>query len=302
LRVPFLLSLNVQSTMLEPAASVFRILAELDASQDVVLSFAMGFPAADIAECGPMVWGYGERAKTAVNALHREIVERRAQWRLDILEPLPAVQLALQLAEDTDRPVVIADTQDNPGAGGDSNTTGMLHALLAAQAGRRFPGQVAFGLLFDPAGAQAAHAAGLGAELRMEVGAQVPTWGGRMSDPPVRGVFRVRALSDGDVLLKGPMFRNSRIALGPSACVDIEGIQVIVVSGKSQLLDRELYRFVGIEPECMKVLVNKSSVHFRADFTPIASSILVAKAAGPVAAVPAELPWTKLPPGMAPAP
>jgi microcystin degradation protein MlrC len=47
------------------------------------------------------------------------------------------------------------------------------------------------------------------------------------------------------------------------------------------------------------VLVNKSSVHFRADFAPIASHILVAKAPGPMAADPADLPWTRLPASMA---
>ena len=35
--------------------------------------------------------------------------------------------------------------------------------------------------------------------------------------------------------------------------------------------------------------------HFRADFTPHASQVLVAKAAGPMAADPADLPWRKLP-------
>ena len=64
------------------------------------------------------------------------------------------------------------------------------------------------------------------------------------------------------------------------------------------MLDLDLYRFLGVEPQQMKLLVNKSSVHFRAAFAPIASHILVAKAAGPMAADPGDLPWTKLPPGM----
>jgi microcystin degradation protein MlrC len=50
----------------------------------------------------------------------------------------------------------------------------------------------------------------------------------------------------------------------------------------------------GVNPEAMKVLVNKSSVHFRADFGPIASEILVAKSPGPMAADPGDLPWTRL--------
>jgi microcystin degradation protein MlrC len=48
----------------------------------------------------------------------------------------------------------------------------------------------------------------------------------------------------------------------------------------------------------MKILVNKSSVHFRADFQDIAHAVLVAKAPGPMTADPADLPWTRLAPGI----
>jgi microcystin degradation protein MlrC len=40
----------------------------------------------------------------------------------------------------------------------------------------------------------------------------------------------------------------------------------------------------------MKILVNKSSVHFQADFQAIAEAILVAKAPVPMAADPADFP------------
>jgi microcystin degradation protein MlrC len=196
-------------------------------------------------------------------------------------------------------PVLIADTQDNPGAGGDSNTTGMLHALLAAGAGRRFPQRVALGLLWDARAAAAAHAAGAGREVRLALGAAVPTFSGAPSDPPLEASFTVRALGDGRVVLKGPMAMTPTVELGPCACLEVDGVLVAVASAKAQLLDRELLRHVGIEPEAMKLIVLKSSVHFRADFAPIASVILVAKAAGPMAADPADLPWRKLPAGIA---
>jgi microcystin degradation protein MlrC len=65
------------------------------------------------------------------------------------------------------------------------------------------------------------------------------------------------------------------------------------------MLDLGLFRFLGIEPAAMKLLVIKSSVHFRAAFAPIASHILVARSPGPMAADPADLPWRHLPAGMA---
>jgi microcystin degradation protein MlrC len=59
-----------------------------------------------------------------------------------------------------------------------------------------------------------------------------------------------------------------------------------------------MYRFVGIDPEDQAILVNKSSVHFRADFEPIAEAILVATAPGPMALDAADLPFTRLKPGI----
>jgi len=293
-RLPFLIPLNAQSTWMQPAQALYEQLLALDRESGAVLSFCMGFPASDFDECAPMVWGHGEGTEAAVERLYAAVAEP-TQWRLDILPAREAVAQALALADGAAKPVVIADTQDNPGAGGDSNTTGLLHALVAQGAGRRYPGQVALGLLYDPAAAAAACAAGVGAELDLALGTAVPTFTGQPSDPPLRARCTVRAVSDGRCTLTGPMMRGLSVTLGPSACVDVDGVLVALVSGKKQLLDRELLRMVGIHAERMRLIVVKSSNHFRADFTPHASAVLVAKAAGPMAADPADLPWRHLP-------
>jgi microcystin degradation protein MlrC len=297
LRLPFLIPINAQSTWLQPARDLYDELVSIDRRFGTVTSFCMGFPASDIEECAPMIWSHGREARAAAEALHANAA-RPEPWRDDVLDPGPAVARAMALAADASQPVVIADTQDNPGAGGDSNTTGMLHALLAQGAGRRFPGQVALGLMFDPAAARIAHEAGLGAEVDLGLGTAVPTFSGRPSDPPVNGRFRVQALSDGVCTLTGPMMRGLTVRLGPSTCLEIDGVRVAVVSGKKQLLDRALLRMVGIHPEAMRLIVVKSSNHFRADFQPGASHVIVAKALGPMAADPSDLPWKKLPAGI----
>jgi len=273
-RLPYLISLNAQSTWLQPAKDIYAAMADIDREHACMLSFCMGFPAADFEECGPVLWAYGEepfQAKAAADALNT-LSSPPAQWRMDFL---PA--------------------RDNPGAGGDSNTTGMLHALLQQGAGQRYPQAVALGLLYHPEVAAKACAAGIGADIDVVLGVSVPTYAG-MSDAPLAVRAKVLAVSEGRCVLKGPMMRGMTSQLGASACLDIQGVLVAVVSGKAQLFDREMLRTVGISPEAMKLIVLKSSNHFRADFEPIASQVLVAKAAGPMAADPADLPWRKLSP------
>jgi microcystin degradation protein MlrC len=86
--------------------------------------------------------------------------------------------------------------------------------------------------------------------------------------------------------------------LGPSALIGIEGVRVIVTSRKTQAYDQALFRHLGVEPAEQAILVLKSSVHFRADFEPIAEAVLVAAAPGPVVADPAILPFRHLRPGL----
>jgi microcystin degradation protein MlrC len=292
-RLPFLIPLPTQSTWMQPADACYGHLGELDTADASTPSFCMGFPAADFDECAPTVWAYGERARHSVDALYEQVADPSI-WRLDVLSPEEAVRRALALSGQG--PVVIADTQDNCGAGADSNTTGMLHALRAQQAGQRCPGGVVVGMLFDPEAAERAHAVGIGGHFDGAIGRAVPLWaGGPLTDPPFAGRFTVRALSDGRCTLKGPMMTGMTTDFRASALLECDGLWVAVVSGKSQLLDREMLRMVGVQPEAMRIIVVKSSNHFRADFTPIARAVLVAKAPGPMAADPADLPWRKLP-------
>lgn len=308
-RFPYLIPLNSQSTWLEPAKALYLRLLGLDeqyAAEHATLSFCMGFPAADFAECAPMIWAHADTqaaADAAVDVLFAAASPAR-QWDAGVLDAGAAVAKAMDRASQSDRPVVVADTQDNPGAGGDSNTTGLLRELLKRKAGERFPGGVALGLMFDAEAVQAALKAGVGAQIDIALGEAVPTFTGQLSDPPVQGRFKVERLSDGVAVYKGPMMTGVTAHVGPAACLSIEGIRIAVVSGKAQLLDRELLRMVGIEPEAMKIIVVKSSNHYRADFTPLvadpSTDVITAKAAGPMAADAADLPWKKLPASISP--
>jgi len=195
----------------------------------------------------------------------------------------------MRIAESATRPVVIADTQDNPGAGGDSNTAGMLRALVENRADG-----AALGLMVDPAAAEIAHRAGVGAEVNLTLGGH----SGVEGDVPFEALYTVEQLHPGRFDATGPFYKGAEFNLGPSARVRIGGTRVVLACNKVQMADQAMYRFVGIEPTEAKILVNKSSVHFRADFAPIAEEILVCAAPGPMIADPANLPWRRLRAGM----
>ena len=202
-----------------------------------------------------------------------------------IFTPDEGVLHAMELAKTASKPIVIADTQDNPGAGGDSDTTGMLRALVRNNAQR-----AATGVIYDPASAQAAHEAGVGATVTLALGGK----SGIPGDAPYQETFVVEQLSDGKFVAPGPYYGGRDMDMGPSACLRIGGVRVVVSSHKAQLADQAMYRYVGIEPTEQAILVNKSSVHFRADFEPIAEKLLICAAPGAMPADTAALPWTRL--------
>ena len=99
------------------------------------VAYLAGFPPADLYDCGPSVVVYAwtqAAADAAADALLRDIEAREAEFAQPLLQPDEAVQQAMRIAETATRPVVIADTQDNPGAGGTGDTTGLLAALGVA--------------------------------------------------------------------------------------------------------------------------------------------------------------------------
>jgi microcystin degradation protein MlrC len=291
-QLPFLIPISWQCTNDQPTKGIYEKLAALQGDAVPTLSFAPGFPAADFLDCGASVFAYGRTQADADEAADRiaAIIESHEDdFDGKIYAPDEGVRLAMELAKSAKKPIVIADTQDNPGAGGDSDTTGMLRAMVRNKAER-----AATGVIYDPESAKAAHAAGVGATVRLKLGGK----SGIPGDAPYEETFVVEKLSDGNFIAPGPYFGGRQMEMGPSACLRIGDVRVVVASHKSQLADQALYRYVGIEPTEQKILVNKSSVHFRADFEPIAEKLLICAAPGAMPADTATLPWTRLRPGV----
>ncbi len=291
-QLPFLIPISWQCTGDQPCKSIYQKLTALQSESVPTLSFAPGFPAADFPHCGPSVFAYGKTqadADSVADEMAKIIIGHEDDFDGRIFSPDDGVRHAMQLARYAKKPVIIADTQDNPGAGGDSDTTGMLRALVHNRARR-----AALGVICDPQSANAAHAAGVGATVTLALGGK----SGISGDAPYQETFVVENLSDGQFVAPGPYYGGRDMDMGPSAALRIGDVRVVVSSHKAQLADQAMYRYVGIEPTEQSILVNKSSVHFRADFEPIAEKLIICAAPGAMPADSSALPWTRLRPGI----
>jgi len=280
-QLPFWIPLGSQCTLLQPMNEVMAERASLAERLGVAeLAFCFGFPYADFPDCGPAVAAYADtqaKADAAADAFTAHVAAREADFVQDLLPAAEAVAEAKRLASRASKPIVIADTQDNPGGGGHGDTTGLLAELVRQQA----KGAVLC-LINDAESVAACVSAGEGGSLELSLG-------GRSDGLPFACAARVLKLTDGQFTMTGPMGAGNPGNLGPCALIDIDGVRVMVVSHKVQALDQAILRHVGVEPAECPILVLKSSVHFRADFEPIADKVLVGIAPGPVVADPAIL-------------
>jgi microcystin degradation protein MlrC len=290
--LPFLMPLTTQCTLIEPLASVMGEIEALERSPMVSFNLTPGFPAADVPKSGPVVFGYGHdpiRLRSLIDGMAATIQSREHEFALE-LYPIESALLELGRAHFIPgRPIVLADTQDNPGGGGYADTTSLLKALLA----QRIP-KVLAGVLCDPQAVARAHEAGRGARIEMSIGGTAPVKG----ESPLRGRFEVLALGDGAFTATGPFYSGARMELGPMALLRTGELTLAVASRKQQAADQAMFRHLGAEPSQYAVLALKSSVHFRADFGPIAQRILVVEAPGPNIADPAKLAFRHLRPDL----
>ena len=278
----FWIPLGSQCTLMDPMREVMTMRSELARRLSVTeLAFCFGFPYVDFAGCGPALAAFADtqaKADAAADAFLAEVAAREAMFVQDTLPSAEAVAEARRIAAgQPGKPVVLADTQDNPGGGGHGDTTELLTELV-----RQGARGAVLCLINDAESAAACHTAGEGAEVKLSLG-------GKSDGLPLVCSVRVEKLTDGAFTLTGPMGAGNPANLGPTALIDIDGVRVIVVTHKMQALDQAILRHVGIEPASCPILALKSSVHFRADFGPMAEEVIVAIAPGPVVADPAVL-------------
>ncbi len=273
-RIPFLLPLNFQCTLIEPTKGIVDASVAGEGGEILDLCYAAGFPPSDLDECGPSVVCHAysqEAADAAADRLAAMIMAREDQFAEPLMEPDDAVVEAMRIAETASKPVVIADTQDNPGCGGTCDTTGLLEALV-----RHDAQGTAMCVMWDADAAEAAHAAGKGERITVDLGGKH----GPEGVTPYHGTFTVTALTDGRFVTTGRSIGGRHINIGPTALLTIGGVSIVVASKRMQAYDQDIFRHIGVAPEKQKILVLKSTCHFRADFDPIAEKTLVAVAPG----------------------
>ncbi|MBC6440914.1 MAG: M81 family metallopeptidase [Rhodospirillales bacterium] len=234
------------------------------------ISINAGFNQSDIHDVGPTVIVTADGEDPAFQAIADELIVEIWETRDVVNNRYYSVGEAAEIARSFNhgnKPLVIADYADNPGAGAYGDATNLLKAMLDAGVD-----DACFGALHDPAAAADLTTAGLGVRMTLHLGGRTdPAFGG----PPLLLTGDVVALSDGVMTFDGPMMAGVTTSFGPTAVFRVDGIDILVVSNLMQIIDLQQFLAHGIDPRMKKTVALKSMQHFRATYEPLAEKVIV---------------------------
>jgi len=257
-------------TSREPMRSFIDRIKAMEGHDDVLsISVVHGFMAGDVPDLGTkvlVITNNADKKGTALaQTLGQELFSYRGQTRPTFLPPSAAVSLALAAEE---KPVVIADVWDNPGGGVAGDSTIILNELFAQQYVN-----AAFATIWDPIAVRTCFSAGIDARLKLRFGGKMSDKGGE----PIDAEVHVKNLvSDAT-----QRFGQSIVPLGDCAWIEVNGVDVILNTVRSQVFNPDIFSNLGIDVQSKSLLVVKSTNHFYAAFSAIAASIIYAAVDGP---------------------
>ena len=276
-RLPLLLPTS--TTDVSPAADIRRRCLEIGAEPGVIrAAFFHGFPYTDSPQAGASIvvttLDDPALARRHARDLARQVWDRRNEFVHESLTPEVAIRQAISIAGERGGPVVVNDTADNPGGGTPGDATHVLRALLESGVER-----ACFGFIYDPEVAQQAHDAGPGSTIDVRLGGKHD----ELHGAPLEVSAYVKTVSDGRFVHTSPMLAGVRANYGPMARLQVgthREVDVLVGSARSQVFDAEVFALHGIDVTACDLVVLKSSQHFRAGFTDLATDILTADSPG----------------------
>ncbi|MUO27147.1 MULTISPECIES: M81 family metallopeptidase [Rhizobium/Agrobacterium group] len=276
--------IDVFPTSRQPMRAFVDKLMQIEGEDPDVLSLSVihGFMAGDVPEMGTktiaITNGKATKGEALARTLGLELFEKRGTFMMQQINEKQAVAQALA---NPAGPVVIADMWDNPGGGTAGDATVLLEELLAQGATN-----TAVGMIWDPIAVQICMAAGEGAEIPLRFGAKSALGTGN----PVDGLVKVvKVVPNAEM-----QFGESVAPFGDAAHIHLDGIDIVLSSVRVQSYDPSLFTALGIDPTSKHILAIKSTNHFYAAFSKIASDILYCSAGSPYPNNPATNPYRRV--------
>ncbi len=268
--IPLLAQTLCMGTDDEPMGALQEMAREEEARGVLAATLFGGFPLADMADAGVSAVVVANRDMSRAEAARDRLLAAAWERRRDFIYGGTALPEALARAKEIEEgPVILLDHADNVGSGGTQDAMAVIAAVL-----EQGLDDVAVAAVRDPAAVAAMTAAGVGAELTLALGGKTAMPAIGREGEPLRVTGRVKALTDGRWRVRGPMYTGVEVNTGPSALLQVGGVEIVVTSKHHEPWDLGIFTHNGVDPRARRYLVIKSRIHYRAGFAPLAKATI----------------------------
>ena len=175
----------------------------------------------------------------------------------------------------TEGPVILLDHADNCGSGGTQDVMAVIAEVL-----RQGLDDVIVGAVWDPGAVAQMQRAGIGARVTIDLGGKTDMPAIGLAARPLAVTGTVRTLTDGEWVVRGPMYTGVKVQMGPTAVLDTGKMKIVVVSRHHEPWDQGVFTSVGLSPPHARYILLKSRIHYRAGFAPLAKATITLDGAG----------------------
>ncbi|MEC9346393.1 MAG: M81 family metallopeptidase [Pseudomonadota bacterium] len=269
--VPLLSQTLCQGTDDEPMKSLIAMARAAEQRPGVLAATVFGgFALADMPDAGTSVVIVTDNDPALAEQVRDELLaaawERRETF---IYSHRPLDEAVAEARTMTDGPVILLDHADNVGSGGTQDVMTVIAEVLAQGLE-----DVAVAAVCDPQAVREMAAAGIGATVTLRLGGRTDMPAIDREGAPLEITGKVRTLTDGEWVVRGPMYTGVTVRMGPTAVLDTGKMQIVIVSQHHEPWDTGVFTSVGIDPKHKRYLLLKSRIHYRAGFAPLAKATL----------------------------
>lgn len=247
---PLAISIEQQCTEEAPLRDLY-VTADRQRQSGGVLSnsILLGFPYADVPEMGAAVLVVTDDDKPLADHLSSQLALSMWEMRQQFCRDFISVDQALDQCESISGRACLLDMGDNVGGGSSADGTELLAALHQRRIG------ASFGCLFDPQSVETCDRAGVGAQVRLSVGAKTDDLHGDPLD------VNVKVISMDEGRFQESMPRHGGITefdQGRTAVCDTDsGITLMLTSQRMVPFSLQQLYSCGVDPRRFRILVAK---------------------------------------------
>ena len=191
-----------------------------------------------------------------------------------------SLNMAKNLFEKNNKPVLIVDVFDNPGGGAYGDSTVLIKKAISMKLKN-----IALASIWDPEAVRLCFEAGEGETINLSFGSKIsPT------ESSIKKKVFIKKIKK-NVFQK---FGKSFVPLGNCACISFDNIEIVLNSNRSQAFSTDIFSKLDIQFSSKKLLIVKSTNHFYDSFNQHVSNIIYTLVKGVYPNDPKKNNYTKL--------